>query len=238
MGNYADGTTLQSINILNEYMDMFGLNSRTGIEIGEAEPTIASPQNKENIIKWQNPEATSTQTRWTDGDTIRAAIGQSVNNYTTAQMNKYISTLANGGTRYKMHIIDKVQYSDGTLYEQVEPEIENIADFKQANLDAIYKGMLQVTSGTRGTLRHIFRDFPIKVAAKSGTAQEVLTKSSHTLFVAYAPYDEPQISVSVMIPFGEASSSPAAVVGKNIIGEYLGLNYEGTNSYLNNILAK
>ena len=238
MGNYADGTTLQSINILNEYMDMFGLNSRTGIEIGEAEPTIASPQNKENIIKWQNPEATSTQTRWTDGETIRAAIGQSVNNYTTAHMNKYIATLANGGTRYKMHIIDKVQYSDGTLYEQVDPEIENIADFKQANLDAIYKGMLQVTSGTRGTLRHIFRDFPIKVAAKSGTAQEVLTKSSHTLFVAYAPYDEPQISVSVMIPFGEASSSPAAVVGKNIIGEYLGLNYEGTNSYLNNILAE
>ena len=83
----------------------------------------------------------------------------------------------------------------------------------------------------------MFKNFPIDVAAKSGTAQEVLTKSSHTLFVAFAPYDKPQISVSVMIPFGEASSSPAAVVGRNIIGEYMGLNYEGENTNLDNVLA-
>ena len=98
--------------------------------------------------------------------------------------------------------------------------------------------MLLVTSGPKGTLRNVFRNFPVNVAAKSGTAQENLSRSSHTWFVGFAPYEDPQIAVTVMIPFGEASSSPAAVVGREIIGEYMGLNYEPENSYMDISLAQ
>ncbi|MCJ7855896.1 hypothetical protein MUJ63_06205 [Lachnospiraceae bacterium NSJ-143] len=238
LGNSQEGTTRQAIDTLNEYMEGFGLNSPTGIEIEETDSRMASPEYKEETIKWQNPDATTSQTRWTDGDTIRAAIGQSVNNYTPAVMTKYIATLANGGTRYKYHVIDKVETSSGQVSEQKSPEIEQQMQISESTLQAVYDGMLLVTSGSKGTLRNIFRDFPVNVAAKSGTAQENLSRSSHTWFVGFAPYEDPQIAVTVMIPFGEASSSPAAVVGREIIGEYMGLNYTPENSYMDVELAQ
>ncbi len=238
LGNSDEGTTEEGIAKLNEYMEAFGLNTVSGIELEESESNMASPEYKEETIKWQNPDATTSQTRWTDGDTIRAAIGQSVNNFTPAVMTKYIATLANGGTRYKYHIIDKVQASNGEVTLQKEPEIEQQIEIAQENLEAVYEGMLLVTNGPKGTLRTVFRDFPVNVAAKSGTAQESLSRSSHTWFVGFAPYEDPQIAVTVMIPFGEASTSPAAVVGRNIIGEYMGLNYTPENSYMDVSLAE
>ena len=238
MGNAEEGNSMESITTLNEYMAAFGLNDYSGIELGEYPPNMASPQYKEEVIKWQNPEATTSQTRWVDGDTIRAAIGQSVNNFAPSHMNKYIATLANGGTRYTMHLLNKVVASDGSVTEEITPTIENILEIKDENLEAVHEGMYLVTHGDRGTLRSLFRDFPINVAAKSGTAQENLNKSSHTWFVGFAPYENPQIAITVMIPFGEDSLSPAAVVAKEIFAEYFGLNYVPENTYMENTLAK
>ncbi|MBR2382354.1 MAG: hypothetical protein IKA89_01250, partial [Anaerotignum sp.] len=104
MGNVTTGNSANSITTLNEYMAAFGLNNYTGLELDEYGPTMASPANKERAVKTFNPDATTSQTRWTDGDTIRTAIGQSINSYTPAQITKYISTLANGGTLYKLHM--------------------------------------------------------------------------------------------------------------------------------------
>ena len=238
MGNQSTGSAEKSIKTLNKYMAAFGLDDYSGIEIGESEPNMASPEYKEEIIKWQNPDATVSQTRWSDGDNIRAAIGQSVNNYAPSHMTKYIATLANGGTRYTMHLIDKVEESNGAIVEKKDPVIEKVTPFQDANLQAVYKGMLLVTQGAKGTLRGVFRDFPIDVAGKSGTAQENLTRSSHTWFTGFAPYEDPQIAVTVMIPFGESTGAPAAVVAKNVIAEYMGLNYQPENSYMDNILTK
>ncbi|MBS4960439.1 MAG: hypothetical protein KHZ62_06445 [Clostridiales bacterium] len=238
LGNSTEDSTLEGITTLNDYMAAFGLNSPSGIEIGEADPCMASPQYKEEVIKLQNPDATVSQTRWTDGDTIRAAIGQSVNNYAPIHMNKYVATLANGGTRYSMHLLDKVENADGTLDQQSAPVVENILELQEENLEAVFEGMRLVTSGEKGTLKKVFHDFPVTVAAKSGTAQENLNKSSHTWFVGFAPYEKPQISVTVMIPFGECSTSPAAQVAKDVIAEYMGLNYEPENSYMKNELAE
>ena len=237
-GETDDPTSLKGITILDEYYDAFGLNSPTGMEIGENPPSMASPSYKEEIMKWQNPEATPSQTRWTSGDTIRAAIGQSVNSFSAASMNKYIATLANGGTRYKMHLIDKVKSSDGSVTQQTEEVVENIMEIDRANLDTVYEGMRLVTQGSKGTLRNVFKDFPIDVAAKSGTAEENKNNSSHSWFVGFAPYDNPQIAVTVMIPFGDVSGSPAAVTARNIIGEYMGLNYEPTGGYMENYLTE
>lgn len=238
MGNAGNGDTIKGITTLNEYMAAFGLNDVTGIEIGESAPNMATPEYKRQTSLMIDPELPESKTRWSDGDTIRAAIGQSVNNYTTAHMNKYIATLANGGTRYKMHLIGKIDNPDGTTSEKFEPVVENILEIKPENLEAVYKGMLLVTQGSQGTLRNVFKNFPVDVAAKSGTAQEDLERASHTWFVCFAPYDDPQISVSVMIPFGEHTGSPSAIVAKNVISEYMGLNYKPENNYMENVLAK
>lgn len=239
LGNDTENPrSLKGITILDEYYDAFGLNSPTGVEIGESAPSMASPSYKEEVIKWQNPEATSSQTAWTSGDTIRAAIGQSVNSFSAASMNKYVATLANGGTRYKMHLLDKVKSSDGTVTEEVEETVENVLEIAPENLEAVYEGMLLVTQGSKGTLRTVFKDFPIDVAAKSGTAEENKNLSSHVWFVGFAPYDDPQIAVTVMIPFGDVTGSPAAVVARNVIGEYMGLNYQSDSGYMENYLTE
>lgn len=238
MGNTNDGNSTNSITTLNEYMAAFGLNNYTGLELDEYGPTMASPANKERAVKTFNPDATTSQTRWTDGDTIRTAIGQSINSYTPAQVTKYVSTLANGGTLYKLHMVDHVQNSDGTLDSQVEETVENVTEFKEENLQAVYQGMWLVTNGSRGTLRGAFDDLPVDVAAKTGTAEEDKNRSSHTWLVCFAPYDDPQIAITVMIPFGEGSGSPAPAVAKAIIKEYLGLDYTPTNTTLQTVLAE
>ncbi|MBQ5708915.1 MAG: hypothetical protein IIV62_03020, partial [Anaerotignum sp.] len=209
MGNVTTGNSNNSITTLNEYMAAFGLNNYTGLELDEYGPTMASPANKEKAVKTFNPDATTSQTRWTDGDTIRTAIGQSINSYTPAQVTKYISTLANGGTLYKLHMVDHVQNPDGTLHSEVEETVENVITFKKENLETVYHGMWLVTNGNKGTLRGAFDDLPIDVAAKTGTAEEDKNRSSHTWLVCFAPYDDPQIAITIMIPFGEGSGSPA-----------------------------
>ena len=238
MGNVDNGNSNNSITTLNEYMAAFGLNDYTGLELDEYGPTMASPSNKEKAVKTFNPDATTSQTRWTDGDTIRTAIGQSINSYTPAQVTKYISTLANGGTLYKLHMVDHVQNPDGTLHSEVKEEVENVIKFKEENLQAVYEGMYLVTNGSRGTLRTAFNDLPVKVAAKTGTAEEDKNRSSHTWFVCFAPYDDPQIAITVMIPFGEGSGTPAPEVAKAIIREYLGLDYTPTNTTMQTVLAE
>ncbi len=232
LGNAKNSATEQGITTLNEYMADFGLNSLTGLELDEYAPTMASPYYKERIVKTLNPDATTSQTRWTDGDTIRAAIGQSVNSYTPAQITKYISTLANGGTLYRLHMISHLQNPDGSLYYRTDEIVENVKAFQEENLEKVYQGMYQVGTGRRGTLRHSFSNFPVKVAVKSGTAEEDKNRSSHTWLVCFAPYEDPQIAITVLIPFGEGSGSPAPEITKAIITEYLGLDYTPENTNL------
>lgn len=238
MGNAPEGTSVEAINTLMEYSEAFGLNSHSGLEIGDDMPHMASPEYKEKVKKQQNPDATTSQTRWVDGDTIRAAIGQSVHNYAPVHMAKYIATLANGGTRYRMHLLDRVENPDGSISEQTLPEIENVLQLDPKNLQAVFKGMLLVTQGDKGTFRVPFRDFPINVAAKSGTAQEDLRRDGHSWFVGFAPYENPQISVTVMIPYGEVSGGPTAVIARKIIGDYMGLSYEPENTNMDNVLMQ
>lgn len=231
MGNSKSGTTLKGIETLNKYMKEFGLNDSTGVEIYELYDSrknypsnIASPEYKKYIFNLRNPDAPESELNWYDGETIRAAIGQSYNNYTSATMAKYVSTLANGGKRYSMHFLDKITSYTGNLVKKVDPTVEVNMEIDSRNLKAVHNGMLLVTSGSKGTFRGTFRDFPVEVAAKSGTAQEIGYRSEHTLFVGFAPYDNPQIAITVLIPFGNDTTSPAANIAKRVIAEYFGLN--------------
>lgn len=224
---------LSGINTLNKYMEAFGLNSPTGVEISELYdsmsryPThISSPEYKKYITQQRDADAKESDYKWSAGDTIRTAIGQSYNNYTSALMSKYVATLANGGTRYSMHFLNKVTNNDGKTEEEYQPKVESKIEIKKENLDAIFKGMFLVTTGPRGTLRNYFKDFPVDVAAKSGTAQQSSKRSEHTTFVAFAPLEDPQISVCVIIPFGNGTTGPAPKVAKVAISEYLKLDYK------------
>jgi len=233
----------QAIETLNKYMRYFGLDDFTGVEIYELYDStknypsrISSPEYKKYIYSARNPNIDEDELKWAHGDTIRTAIGQSFNNYTSAILSKYVATLANGGTRYSMHFLDKITNYENELIEQKEPAVENIVEIKPKNLKAVHDGMLLVTTGAHGTLTTHFKDFPIKVAAKSGTAQQSDYRSEHTIFVGFAPYDNPQIAVSVIIPYGNDTTSPAPKVAREVIAEYMKLYSEPESISYNTLL--
>jgi cell division protein FtsI/penicillin-binding protein 2 len=242
MGNSKSGTTLKGIETLNKYMKAFGLNDPTGVEIYEIYDStknypsnISSPEYKRYVYTARNPETSESELEWRDGDTIRTAIGQSFNNYTAAIMSKYIATLANGGTRYTMHLLSSISTYNGDNISTYEPQVESTLDIKPQNLKAVYEGMRLVTQGTKGTLRKYFADFPINVAGKSGTAQEASYRSEHTTFVGFAPYEDPQISVAVIIPYGNNTTGPAPTVAKAVIESYLDIDSTPEKKYYNTL---
>lgn len=250
LGNTKDNTRLEGIAKLNEYMEKFGLNDLAGVEIDELyssrEPgrsNISSPALKEytetTAAENRGEKAAAWQTRWTDGDTIRTAIGQSLNAYTVANMGKYIATLANGGTRYKMHLVDKIVSSDGKLGYKSAPEIEEVIQIKPENWQAVYEGMALAAHGSAGTARSIFKDFPMKIAAKTGTTQQDKSGNDHASFACFAPYDNAEIAVYVVIPYGntQTTTSPAADVARQILTEYFGLEKEAERLMMDNSLA-
>ncbi|MCL2578049.1 MAG: penicillin-binding transpeptidase domain-containing protein [Defluviitaleaceae bacterium] len=208
----------ERIETLNDYMDFFGLNERTGVEIGEYADTIsvemtphimASPSFKRFRHLSLNPFATSSQWDWFDGDTIRTAIGQSYNNYTPAMMARYIAQIANNGVRLPLYLVDTMENQQGHILHQTIPAPDYTEpEFSKNTWEAIQNGMLRATQS--GTAARHFTNLPIQVAGKTGTAEQAGTRLSHTSFGGYAPFDDPQIAVYVTIPFGATRLMPAA----------------------------
>lgn len=246
MGNSTTGNTLNSIETLNKYMIAFGLNDRTGAEIKEyrdyvdIDYVISSPEYKKYLVETQYSDPVQSQYNWYDGDTIRTAIGQFQNNYTPAVMAKYIATLANGGTRYSLHFLKEIIDQSGEIKETYEPIVEEELNISETTLNTIYEGMLNVTTGSRGTARSIFYDFPIEVAGKTGTAQESATRPDHQSFAGFAPYDDPEIAIYVLVPWGTTASmgSPTSIIAREVLYSYFGYNAESTYTHENDVLVK
>lgn len=172
------------------------------------------------------------QASWKQADTLNISIGQGHNAYTPIQMANYIATLANGGIRHKVSVVDKIETYNGEIidYSDNKDEAYRIKLKDYSYLDEVKKGMGLVT--TEGTARTIFRNFPIKVGGKTGTAQNTginpITGEQYdpyAWFVGFAPYDDPQIAVAVVI-FQGGHGGYAAPVAKEVIAQYLGLNNE------------
>lgn len=244
LGSSKTGDLNEGIQKLNEYMTYFGLNDRTGVEISElydasvfktVTTRISSPSYKAYREKVNNPNSSENDLEWKDGDAIRTAIGQSYNNYTPANMAKYIMTLANGGDRWQLHFLKGMNAPDGT-YLPFIPNLETHIDLAPENLQTVYNGMLRVTKGTDGTAKAEFDGFPIKIGAKTGTAQE--TGFEHVAFAAFAPFDDPQIAVYVAIPNGNTITNyrPAAELSRDIIAAYFGLDADSQKAYPINAL--
>ena len=179
-----------------KYADLFGLTDKSGVEVEEYKPDVS------------------------DIDPIRTAIGQGSGSYTTVGIARYVTTVANNGTCYNLTLIDKILDSGGNLLEENEPDIRNTVHMPQAYWDAIHLGMRKVVEG-----KTYFSDLAVNVAGKTGTAEQIKTRSNHALFVGYAPYEEPEIAFAVRIPFGY-SSDYAAQVAREIIKYYYGLAAE------------
>jgi len=171
------------------------------------------------------------QAKWNIVDTLNISIGQGENAYTPIQMANYVATLANGGYRHKVSVVDNIKNYDNTMVLQdVKNEGERIKLNDYDNLDHVKTGMRKVVS--EGTARSIFPNFPVSVAAKTGTAQKSGinpatgdTYDDFAWFVAFAPYEEPEIAVAVVL-FQGGSGGYAGPIAREVIAEYLGLNKE------------
>ncbi|MBQ0110510.1 MAG: hypothetical protein KBS41_01085 [Oscillospiraceae bacterium] len=190
------------ITELNNYCSKFGLGQITGVEVGESKGILAGPSSKE---------------QWYDGDTIQAAIGQSDNAFTPLQLATYAATIADGGTRYKTTLIDRVlSYDQTTTVKSAVKEKVASLDLRDGVLEIVKKGMLSVTED--GTGSAIFKNYAIKVGGKTGTAQ-VTGKKDHTVFIAFAPFDNPEIAVAVVIEHGESSRFSGNII-KSVLDAY------------------
>ena len=135
--------------------------------------------------------------------------------YTTVQLARYVTAVANGGTVYNYTLLDHVEDSGGNVIASFAPEVRNTVDVLGVpEWDAIHSGMRMVVENTAS-----FKDFPIPVAGKTGTAQQDLIRADHALFVGYAPYENPEISIATRIAYGYTSQN-AAELSKNVLAYY------------------
>ncbi len=184
---------------IDEYARRFGLGQPTGIEIPEQTGVVAGPEYTENTLG---------QT-WYDGSTLSAAIGQENNQFTPLQLANYVATLANGGDRYTVHLLKSAKSADYTqTVQEYEPQVAEHIDISEANLAAVKKGMLDLT--TTGSLRSYFKDLPFQVCAKTGSAQ-VANSTSNAVFVCFAPADDPQVALALVAEKGGSGSDLAGL---------------------------
>lgn len=200
-----------TIKPMNSYLTRFGFGVKTGIEIGEAAGVLAGPDTKSD---------------WVEGDTIQVAIGQLTNRFTPIQLAAYAMQLANGGVRYKTHLVHSVRSYDGTVETVVEPEVADRLDIDPAILQTVREGMVAVTKNG-GTAVSSFRDASYTVAAKTGTAQNGNgDRSDHGVFIAYAPAENPEVAISVVMENG--TSTPAHQVARQVLDAYFASKSTGT----------
>jgi penicillin-binding protein 2 len=136
-----------------------------------------------------------------------AAIGQGMSNFTPLQLANFVATLVNGGSRYNLHLVDKILDSNGNIVQETKPEIIEETGIKPSTVAAVKSGMAAVTSGTDGTARLAFNGFPIATGGKTGSAtvfanQEELGRTSYGVYIGFAPFDNPKIAVAVLITDG------------------------------------
>ena len=178
------------IQRLRKYMSLFGLDRTSGIELEELEPTMS------------------------DMDPVLSAIGQARNSYTPSQIARYLTTIASKGNLYSLSILDKLTDSKEQLIEDYAPEILEHIELKSSTWNSIFSGMYKVIGNS--SFLSIFSDLSVEVAGKSGTAQENALRPDHGLFVCFAPYDDPEITVTVVLPYGYGSYNSGSVA-KNML---------------------
>jgi penicillin-binding protein 2 len=213
------------IDRLAFYATAAGLGSPTGIELdheGNGLVPTAAWKKKRTGIPWQQ------------GETLSVAIGQGFNSVTPLQMAVFTAAVANGGTRYRPTLIKRVVSWDGQTVLSNAPKVAGRLPVSAATLGLVRQGMWEVVQGERGTAR-IARLKDTDISGKTGTAQVVNRETveeskegeethkykDHAWFIAYAPSENPQLAIAVIVEHGEHGSSAAAPVARELIKTYL-----------------
>ena len=199
---FFDAGRRLGISLLEQYTAAFGLGEPTGIELSEETGWMDGPEYTE--IQGQT---------WYEGNTLPAAIGQGNSRFTPLQLANYVATLANGGTHYAVHLLKEVKSNDfSQVVEQYEPIVLNQLDIDPENLSAVTEGMLRVT--TDGSAKAYFADLGVQVAAKTGSAQVSSATESNALFVCFAPYEDPEIALAIVVEKGGSGSLLASIAAE------------------------
>ena len=205
---------LTGIRTLDSYASQFGLGQSTGIEIGDSSGVLASPE-------W----AESHDQEWTDGQTITAAIGQSYNLFTPLQLANYVATLVGGGDHYQAHLLKNVKaYDNSRLLYMYGDKPMNTVEISDSTLSAVTRGMHELT--VSGSVAYAFENCVVSAGAKTGSAQ-VGTDIANGVFVAYAPYENPEIAVAIVIEKG-GSGAALANTAVEIINSWFSRAQDGT----------
>ncbi len=195
------------IEKMDLYAKQFGLGVKTGIELTESAGVLAGPEHSKAV-----------GSRWSNLVTIKAAIGQADNQFTPLQLATYVGTIASGGNRYRPHLVRKVTdyLRENVIMENSpeHPELVDTAGISEENLNIVKSAMRQVVlSGTATN----FSGYVVPIAAKTGTAQN--SGSDHTTFICFAPYENPEIAVAVVVEHG-AKGMVSKIVAKDIMDVY------------------
>ncbi|MBC8207686.1 MAG: penicillin-binding protein 2 [Desulfobulbaceae bacterium] len=213
------------VDVLAEYARKFGLGERTGVEMEHEKAGLVPTK------KWKKER---DGVRWQDGETLSVAIGQSFNLVTPLQICQLTATLANGGKRYLPQLVERVVDPDGQVLSEFEPVLVGELNEKESHMELIRQGLIEVVHGQHGTGR-IARIEGLTMAGKTGTAQVVRVAQykdlkeedipykyrDHAWFTAYAPAEDPEIAVTVLVEHGLHGSSGAGPVAKAILEQYV-----------------
>ena len=183
---FAETGRKLGIDTMYLYAERFGLGEYTGLEVEESKGSLAGRDS----------------TTWQPGNTVQAAIGQSDNAFTPVQLATYAATIANNGTRLKTHIVSKITDYERktTIADYSKPEKTGECGVSEKNMKIVQDDMLSVARSEDGTAYKVFGNYRIKVAAKTGTAEN--SGSDHTTFICYAPYDKPKVAIAVVLEHG------------------------------------
>ena len=204
---FYEAADRMGIETLNSYCLKLGLGQKTGVEINEAAGVLAGPAYRATIDEI-----------WYPGDTLQAAIGQSDNLFTPLQLANYVATIVNGGTRYNTHLVQGIYDSaTGICVQEEQIKVNDSLKMKDENFHAIMSGMVECA--TTGTAAGVFgTSYEISAGAKTGTAS-VPSGTANGIFVAFAPVDDPQIAVCVVVEHG-AHGNYVGSVARDIFDAY------------------
>ena len=209
---YYEVGRLMGIDTLNAYA--FGLGQPTGIELSEKTGILDGPEYR-----------AQTEDLWVGGTVLQCAIGQGSSLFSPLQLANYVATLVRGGERYAAHLLDSVTKQDGTvLVSNTETELLSVVDMSQSTLSVVKKGMGDLV--TSGSVSQYFAECIVTAGAKTGSAQ-IGTEVANGVFVCFAPFDEPEIAVAIVIEQG-GSGSALAATAVNILNAYFAPSDIGT----------
>jgi len=211
---YYEVGRLMGIETLNEYAKAFGLGQPTGVELNERTGILDGPEYRAQI-----------ESAWEGGTVLQCAIGQGSSLFSPLQLANYVATLVRGGERFSAHLLDSVTRYDGSvIIANDETELLSIVDMSPATLAAVKKGMGDLV--TSGSIAKYFQNCIVTAGAKTGSAQ-VGTEVANGVFVCFAPFENPEIAVAIVIEQG-GSGSALAATAVNILNAYFAPSDIGT----------